>query len=112
GTVERIGLRSTRIRTDQKSYVTVPNKQMVDTILDNLSLRTQRKVVLTLEISSSTSYGMVNHLINSIDHILLKRNDYIQTYSVVLADITKNIFLIQVEYFTGAIPVDIYNDVR
>ncbi|HZH96417.1 MAG TPA: mechanosensitive ion channel domain-containing protein, partial [Flavisolibacter sp.] len=39
GNVERIGLRSTRIRTGDKSYVTVPNKQMVDSILDNISLR-------------------------------------------------------------------------
>jgi MscS family membrane protein len=112
GTVERIGLRSTRIRTDQKTYVTVPNKQMVDSILDNLSLRTQRKVVLTLEISSSTSYQMVTQLIHDIDYILLHRKDYIQTYSVNLTDITKNIFIIQIEYFTGAVAVDIYNDVR
>src|SRR5215204_7142373 len=41
GTVERIGLRSTRVRTNEKSYVTVPNKQMVDSILDNVSLRSQ-----------------------------------------------------------------------
>jgi MscS family membrane protein len=40
GNVEKIGLRSTRIRTDQKTYVTVPNKQMVDSIVDNLTLRT------------------------------------------------------------------------
>ena len=39
GNVERIGLRSTRIRTDQKTFITVPNKKMVDSILDNLSLR-------------------------------------------------------------------------
>ncbi len=32
GTVERIGLRSTRIRTADKTLVTVPNKQMVDSI--------------------------------------------------------------------------------
>jgi MscS family membrane protein len=112
GTVERIGLRSTRIRTDMKTYVTVPNKQMVDSILDNLSLRTQRKVNITLEISSATSHDMLNQLIFRIDNILLKRKDYIQTYSVVLADITKNNFIIQVEYFTGAIAIDIYNDVR
>src|SRR6478609_10892106 len=37
GNVERIGLRSTRLRTGDKSYVTVPNKQMVDSILDNIS---------------------------------------------------------------------------
>ncbi len=45
GTVEKIGLRSTRIRTDQKTYVTMPNKQMVDSIMDNLSLRTQRRAL-------------------------------------------------------------------
>ena len=32
GTVERIGLRSTRIRTADKTLVTVPNKQMVDSV--------------------------------------------------------------------------------
>jgi MscS family membrane protein len=112
GTVERIGLRSTRIRTDQKTYVTVPNKQMVDSILDNLTLRTQRKVMLTLEISSATPYEMVNQLITNIDGMLLRKKDFIQTYSVVLSDITKNIFIIQVEYFTGAIAIDLFNDVK
>ena len=48
GSVEKIGLRSTRIRTDQKTYVTVPNKQMVDSLLDNLSLRSQRRADLRL----------------------------------------------------------------
>ena len=48
----------------------------------------------------------------NVVNFLLKKKDYIQTYSVVLADITKNNFIIQVEYYTGAIAVDIYNDVR
>jgi MscS family membrane protein len=50
GTIERIGLRSTRIRTLDKTYISVPNKQMVDTIVDNITLRTQRKVELRLEL--------------------------------------------------------------
>ena len=45
GTIEHIGLRSTRIRTLDKTYVTVPNKQMVDTIVDNLSNRTHRRLL-------------------------------------------------------------------
>jgi len=36
GTVEKIGFRSTRIRTVEKSFVTIPNKKLVDTELDNL----------------------------------------------------------------------------
>jgi MscS family membrane protein len=39
GHVETIGLRSTRIRTVDKSLVTVPNKKMVDAELDNITQR-------------------------------------------------------------------------
>ena len=64
GTVEKIGLRSTRIRTEQKTFITVPNKQMVDSILDNLSQRTQRKGELRLEVgllTSSASFRAIDH---------------------------------------------------
>ena len=37
GNIEKIGLRSTRIRTLEKTYISVPNKQMVDTIVDNMT---------------------------------------------------------------------------
>jgi len=55
GTIEKIGLRSTRIRTQDKTYITVPNKQMVDTIVDNISLRTDRKIELDLQLHVTTS---------------------------------------------------------
>ena len=53
GTIEKIG--STRIRTEIKTYISVPNKQMVDTIVDNISLRTERKIEMDLQISTNTS---------------------------------------------------------
>jgi len=111
GTIERIGLRSTRIRTDQKTYVTVPNKQMVDTIVDNLTLRTQRRGFLNLELSAATSYKTVTQVINEIKSIVAG-NSNIQNYTVVLSDISRNSFVIQVEYFTGAIAIDIFNQSR
>lgn len=55
GTIEKIGLRSTRIRTQDKTYISVPNKQMVDTIVDNISLRTERKIELDLQLHVATS---------------------------------------------------------
>ena len=55
GTIEKIGLRSTRIRTESKTYISVPNKQMVDTIVDNISLRTERKIEMDLQLSVATS---------------------------------------------------------
>ena len=112
GTVERIGLRSTRIRTDQKTYVSVPNKQMVDTILDNLSLRTQRRGFLTLEISTSTTYDIITWLIREIENLITVRGKEIENHSVVLNDISKNSYIIQIEYFTGPIAMDEFNKIK
>src|SRR6185369_10292037 len=43
GTIENIGFRSTRIRTLEKTLLTVPNKKMVDAELDNLTERVVRR---------------------------------------------------------------------
>ena len=110
GTVEKIGLRSTRIRTDQKTYVTVPNKQMVDSIVDNLSLRTQRKGELRLELSLSTSAGTLDELIGGIREILLK--DKVENSTAFLNDITGSAFLVNVDYFTAPVTQDEFNAIK
>lgn len=99
GTVEKIGLRSTRIRTDQKTYITVPNKQMVDTILDNISMRTQRRAELKLEINLSANADDLKQIIAAIKDIIQKR-EHVQNSDIFLSDITKTSHIITVEYFT------------
>ena len=42
GIVEKVGFRSTRIRTFDKSVVTVPNKNIIGAELDNLGARPVR----------------------------------------------------------------------
>ena len=101
GTVEKIGLRSTRIRTDQKTFVSVPNKQMVDSILDNLSLRTQRKAEIRLEIGLSTSADNLNKIIDAIKGKL--NHPQIEESTVFLTDIKTNSFLIAIDFFTAPI---------
>jgi MscS family membrane protein len=110
GTVERIGLRSTRIRTTEKTYVTVPNKQMVDTIVDNLSLRTQRRVELKLELDLGTRAEQISSLQNGM-HTILK-DPLIISKTVLLSDITPEAFLVQCEYFTDAISMDDFNRLK
>jgi MscS family membrane protein len=112
GTVERIGLRSTRIRTDQKTYVTVPNKQMVDSILDNLSLRTQRRALVTLELHAETPHDSVNQFVQRVKNIFNQRKDQVENHTVFLADILKNAFVIHVEFFSAPIPVADFNELR
>jgi MscS family membrane protein len=99
GTVEKIGLRSTRIRTDQKTYLTMPNKKMVDSILDNLTLRTQRKAEIKLELSVSTSAKQIEELLQNIETILQQQEE-VQNQSVVLNEIGLKSVTVLVEYFT------------
>lgn len=103
GTVEKIGLRSTRIRTDQKTYVTMPNKKMVDSILDNLSLRSQRKAEIKLELHVQTAPQKIDALLVKADMLLQQQED-IQTHSIILNDIGLKSITVLVEYFTG--PID------
>ena len=110
GTVEKIGLRSTRIRTDQKTFVTVPNKQMVDSVLDNLSLRTQRRGDLRLEIGLQTASEKLEKLVGGIRKIL-ERNG-IESAHAFLNEITGQAFIIQAEYFTAPITLVEFNTIK
>ena len=110
GTVEKIGLRSTRIRTDQKTYITVPNKQMVDSILDNLSLRTQRKGELRLEVGLTTPSHTLDALVNGIRKILDRKE--IENSTVLMNDITSSSFQIVIDYFTGPIIQKEFNSLK
>jgi MscS family membrane protein len=110
GTVEKIGLRSTRIRTDQKTYVTVPNKQMVDSVVDNLTLRTQRKGELRLELSLMTPAAHLDRMIAGIRKILIK--DKVENSTAFLNDISSTAFLVNVDYFTSPVSVDEFNAIK
>jgi MscS family membrane protein len=110
GNIEKIGLRSTRIRTDMKTYVTVPNKQMVDSIVDNLTLRTQRKAEIRLQLRLSVSAEMMNRLIDGIKMILKK--EVIVSPGVFFGDIAANAFLVNIDYFTSPIPLDDFNELK
>src|SRR6187399_2925891 len=103
GTVEKIGLRSTRIRTDQKTFVSVPNKQMVDSILDNLTLRTQRKAEIRLETGVNISSETLNKFIEAVKAKLV--HPQIEEGSAFLTDIRSNSFLISIDFFTAPIAV-------
>jgi MscS family membrane protein len=110
GTVEKIGLRSTRIRTDQKTYVTVPNKQMVDSILDNLSLRTQHKGELRLELDLNTPSQKIEELIAGVKNILKKKE--VESFSVLLNAIAGHAFVVNADYFTANLTDKEFNSVK
>ncbi len=107
GTVEKIGFRSTRLRTTEKTYVSVPNKQMVDGIVDNQSLRTQRRADLKLELDTATTAAQVRRLLDGIQDIL--RHPKIENRNIFLNDIVQHGYLVQADYYTAPVPIDEFN---
>jgi MscS family membrane protein len=103
GNVEKIGLRSTRVRTTDKSYVTVPNKQMVDSILDNVTLRSQIRGEINLFIDLQTPPGKIQQLLEEIRKYLSEVRE-VQASNVLFNDIRVQAFIVFIEFFTPNIP--------
>lgn len=112
GTVEKIGLRSTRVRTLEKTYVTVPNKKMVDSILDNLSLRTHQRVAMRLEVAGDTSANSIMQVLQDVKDLLATNEKVQDGFVVNLHDFTKDTYVIQIIYLTTVIEGVQYNTLR
>ncbi len=110
GTVEKIGLRSTRIRTENKTLVSVPNKQMVDSVLDNLSLRTQRRGDLRLELGLQTSATKLESLLSEIKKLVTRKE--IEDANVFITEITGNAIVLQSDYYTAPTTVKEFNLIK
>jgi MscS family membrane protein len=100
GTIEKIGLRSTRIRTQDKTYITVPNKQMVDTIVDNISLRSERKIEMDIQLSVQTSAPLISALSTHVRWMIAQESNIISS-SVFVAEAGKQSHVIHVECFVS-----------
>ena len=111
GIVERIGLRSTRIRSEQKTYVSVPNKQMVDSILDNISLRTQQRNELLLQLSLETPSVKLAALMKEVKEFLSKIKE-LESYNVFFVDINLQAYAIMIEFFIPAAYLSEFNKIR
>tara|TARA_B100000575_G_scaffold292020_1_gene299368 strand:- start:1033 stop:2133 length:1101 start_codon:yes stop_codon:yes gene_type:complete len=70
GFVEKVGFRSTRIRTFDKSLVTVPNKNLINSELDNLSLKPVRKVKTNIGLTYNTSVDQIKNIVVDIQKLV------------------------------------------
>jgi MscS family membrane protein len=101
GVVEKIGFRSTRIRTLEQSLVTVPNKKMVDAELDNITLRTLHRVKFNLSLRYDTSSDQLKSIIADIS-ILLDSHSLCNKDSIVrLSEFGQSAIEVLVLYFVN-----------
>ena len=83
---------------------------MVDSILDNLSLRTQRKAELRLEIGVNIPASTLQQFIETLKENL--KHDQIETSTVFLNDIKSNAYLVHADFFTAPISIQDFNKLK
>ena len=70
GHVERVGLRSTRVRTFYDSVVSVPNSKMVNSIVDNMGQRQYRRMKHLLALRYDTDPDRIHDFVEGIRAII------------------------------------------
>lgn len=71
GTVEEVGLRSTRIRTLDRTLVSIPNGQMADARVENFGRRDRFKMLVTLGLEYGTKTDQIKLVVDDLKKALL-----------------------------------------
>jgi MscS family membrane protein len=84
GTVESVGVRSTRIRTFYNSLITIPNSQLINATIDNWGARQYRRIACTIGIAYDTPPAKIDAFCEAIRELIRKhpytRKDYFHVY--------------------------------
>ncbi len=105
GTVEDIGLRSTRIRTPDRTLVTVPNGSFSTMTLENFDRRDKTLFHVTLNLRRNTTPDQVRTLLQSITE-LLKDNSKVETGAMPVRFVGIGAYSLDVEIFIYVGTVD------
>lgn len=99
GRVEHVGFRTTRIRTLEKSLLTVPNKKLIDVALNNITLSDARRVRFELGLTYSSKSAQILNIIDDIKEVLHNHPKIGEDISVHFTDFSASSLNIMVLYF-------------
>jgi MscS family membrane protein len=74
GTVEDVGFRSTRIRTQDNSLISIPNDSVINTKVENLSLRPKRRQRFTVGVTYDTKLTTLEAFVEGIREVILEHD--------------------------------------
>ena len=110
--MEKVGFRSTRIRTFDKSLVTLPNKKMIDAELDNLGMRPVRRVKFNIGLTYDTSIEQIKAIVTDIQNMINEHEKTDQEGKVRFQEFGSSSLDILVIYYVNSPKWDDLIDVR
>jgi len=114
GYVEAIGMRTTKIRSFEKSLITVPNQLVANTPIENFSRRGIRRIKINVGLTYNTSREQVSKIVKEIKYMLhnhthISQKDLLLVNFKSFGDSSLNIFIYT---FTTTANWDKYLDIR
>lgn len=76
GYVEEIGLRSTRIRTLDRTLVTIPNSKLSEMYIENYMEREKIRFYTTIKFDLDTSLSKLQELLSEFEKILINNDNF------------------------------------
>lgn len=103
GIVERIGFRSTRIRTFDQTLVAIPNSRLADFVINNISRRPVRRVWITVGLTYATQVAQMRDAVGQIDAMLRSHTEVDQDSTILVnfTDFGDSSLNIMVYYFAN-----------
>lgn len=99
GTVEHVGFRTTRIRTVEKTLLTVPNKKMIDSAMNNITESEIKRVKIDLNLTYNSKSDKLLLIIDDIKKSIVEHSQTTENYVVHFTDIKTSSLNILVVYF-------------
>jgi MscS family membrane protein len=113
GVVEKIGFRTTRIRTMEKSLLHVPNKKIVDSNLNNISQSSQRRVHFNLALNYKSKPEDIMQIIAEIKKAIQQESPLTgKEMTVRLVEFDASSLNILVIYFVNTIDFDLMVELK
>ena len=84
GVVEDIGMRTTKIRTFEKSLITVPNQVIANSPIENFSRRDMRRIKMTIGITYGSTQAQVETIVQEIHYLLHTHENIAQDETIMV----------------------------
>ncbi|MDW8295263.1 MAG: mechanosensitive ion channel family protein [Raineya sp.] len=99
GRVEKVGFRTTRIRTVERSVITLPNKTMVDKPVDNLTNRATWRAFFEIELTYQTPMSVLKTIKEEIYDYLHQHTRTDENSQVFFSDFGQHSLKMQIYYY-------------
>jgi len=111
GTIEKVGFRSTVLRSTDKTTIIIPNRAMIDGVLENMTRRNFRRVKFNIGITYETDSENIKKIIADID-TFLTNNPHTTDSSVTFDSFADSALNIQILYLVENIEFNNYLKVK